>query len=112
MVLMKVKSTSVTSFEIHKDTKFVHGSAFSDCTDLVSIIVPDGLISIGMWATYDCENLSVIYYGGSADNWDQVLIKDLNNIDYTTTIYYYSESQPTTEGNWWHYVNNVPTAWE
>ena len=28
-----------------------------------------------------------------------------------TTIYYYSETQPTTSGNYWRYVNGVPTAW-
>jgi len=26
-------------------------------------------------------------------------------------IYYYSDKNPTTEGNYWHYVNNKPTPW-
>ena len=29
----------------------------------------------------------------------------------TATIYYYSETQPTTEGNYWRYVDGIPTAW-
>ena len=28
-----------------------------------------------------------------------------------TTIYYYSQARPTTEGNYWRYVDGVPTAW-
>jgi hypothetical protein len=26
-------------------------------------------------------------------------------------LYHYSESQPTTDGNYWHYVNGTPTIW-
>ena len=26
--------------------------------------------------------------------------------------YYYSETAPTDSGNYWHYVNGVPTIWE
>ena len=27
------------------------------------------------------------------------------------TVYFYSETEPTEEGNYWHYVNGVPVAW-
>jgi hypothetical protein len=26
--------------------------------------------------------------------------------------YYYSETEPTEPGNYWHYVDGVPTPWE
>lgn len=28
-----------------------------------------------------------------------------------TVVYYYSETEPAAEGNYWHYVNDVPAAW-
>ena len=31
--------------------------------------------------------------------------------DTKPTVYYYSESAPTASGNYWHYVDGVPTAW-
>ena len=27
------------------------------------------------------------------------------------TIYYYSDEKPTETGNYWHYVDDVPTIW-
>ena len=27
------------------------------------------------------------------------------------TVYFYSETEPTEEGNYWHYVNGVPAVW-
>ena len=27
------------------------------------------------------------------------------------TVYYLSENAPETEGNFWHYVDGVPTVW-
>lgn len=30
----------------------------------------------------------------------------------SATVYYYSETKPTTEGNFWHYVNGEPAVWE
>lgn len=37
---------------------------------------------------------------------------DFNGGDTKFTNYYlYSENQPTSIGNYWHYVNNVVTEW-
>ncbi len=29
----------------------------------------------------------------------------------SATRYYYSETTPTEAGNYWHYVDGVPTPW-
>jgi hypothetical protein len=33
-------------------------------------------------------------------------------IDFgSATVYYYVEQQPAESGNYWHYVDGVPTPW-
>ena len=35
-----------------------------------------------------------------------------NSVLLSKTIYFYSEEQPTEPGNYWHYVDGIPTPWE
>ena len=51
------------------------------------------------YATTYCETTSKP--DGWVDSW-------CRNSD---SIYWYSENEPTTSGNYWHYVNGVPTKW-
>ncbi len=60
-----------------------------------------------------CKDLTV-YFIGTESEWGENVYEggDAYNGDImTATVYYYSENQPQTEGNFWHYVNGVPTAW-
>ena len=52
-----------------------------------------------------------IYYCGSYDEWNNIEISDNSGIE-EEIIYYYSETEPAEEGNYWHYVDEVPTVWE
>lgn len=91
----------------------IGGSAFFECKNLTSITIPNNLTSIGNAAFYNCYKLINVYYMGTAEEWSN--FKIASNHYYlinATTIYYYSETAPTTEGNYWRYVNGVPTVWE
>jgi hypothetical protein len=59
-----------------------------------------------------CESLNAIYYGGTAEDWASISIDNGANYKLArTSLYYYSETKPTTKGNYWRYVDGVPTAW-
>jgi hypothetical protein len=62
----------------------------------------------------NCTSLTDVYFAGSEDVWNAISI-DSNNPGnqelLSATRYYYSETAPTTEGNFWHYVDGVPTIW-
>ena len=61
---------------------------------------------IGNSAFYNCSSLKEVYYKGDAEGWKNITIS-YSNYDLTNaTRYYYSESQPTEEGNFWHYDEN------
>ena len=58
LVLWKVKTTSITSFTVHPQTKFIYDYAFRDCIELTSVEIPDGVIGVGQGAFYGCTGLT------------------------------------------------------
>ena len=69
------------------------------------------MTSVGNWAFDDCDNFENVFYGGTEDEFANVEIDEANGYFEETTKYFYSEEQPTEEGNYWHYVDGVPASW-
>ena len=129
LVLVKVTSKEITSCEINEHTKLICEGAFGHCYELTSITIPDGVTSIGDYAFSYTDLtfvtipdsvqtigsgafniLSVVCYGGMESEWSEITIGYNRGLEYAT-IYYYSETEPTGSGNYWHYVDGVPTLW-
>ena len=100
----------------------ISGYAFRDCRGLTSIEIPNSVNSIVSEAFKGCWNLDIVYYGGaSQSDWDAIGIdKSFNGNDtlINATRYYYSINEPPLnedgtayDGNYWHYVDGVPTVW-
>ncbi|MBO5789969.1 MAG: leucine-rich repeat protein, partial [Clostridia bacterium] len=58
-----------------------------------------------------CTSLRAVYYGGMADDWASIQLGNFNYPLEDATRYDYSATRPETEGNFWHYVDGVPTHW-
>jgi len=102
---------NLTSITIENGVTSIGGNAFILCDSLTEIIIPDSVTTIAYNAFASCYNLKTVYYNGTKEDWNKISI-DLHNTNLTdATRYYYSESEPTTDGNYWHYVNGVPTVW-
>ena len=87
----------------------IGSDAFANCTSLTSVVIPDSVTSIGSYAFQYCNSLTSVYYKGTASDWSAISIDNTygyNNKLINATRYYYSESQPTTSGNYWHYDEN------
>ena len=102
---------NLTSITIPDSVTSIGELAFHWCTGLTSITIPDSVTSIGSRAFGYCTNLTSVYYTGTAEEWSQIDIDFYNDKLTDATIYYYSETQPTAEGNYWHYVDGVATPW-
>ncbi len=103
---------SLTSIEIPDSVTSIGEGAFSSCDSLTSVVIGDSVTSIGYRAFYNCSSLNIVYYKGTASDWSKISIHSSNNTTLTNaTRYYYSETQPTTTGNYWYYVDGVPTKW-
>ncbi|MGN0813650.1 MAG: leucine-rich repeat domain-containing protein [Candidatus Coproplasma sp.] len=84
--------------------------------------------------SYFYTGIHYIYYMGNAEQWKQVNIAYEDSSYYSretggsgtgsryyygdynapfrhAAVYYYSEEQPETSGNFWHYVDGIPTRW-
>lgn len=123
---------SLTSVTIPDSVTSIESGAFLACP-LLSITIPDGVVSIGEKAFYSCfleyviiaesvssigesafeqcSSLRAVYYGGTADGWARVQISDFNFPIEDATRYDYSATRPEKEGNFWHYVDGMPTHW-
>ena len=104
--------SSLTSVTIGNGVTSIFAYAFSDCSSLTSVTIPNSVTVIGQYAFYNCSSLTSVYYTGTATQWNQITIVSSNNYPTNATIYYYTETQPTEVGNYWHYVEGVPTVWE
>ena len=60
VVLVKLKDTSGASYTINEQTNVIAWGAFSDCTDLTSITIPNGVTGISRDAFSGCSSLTSI----------------------------------------------------
>ena len=100
-VLMMATDNSISSCQIHENTRMIYGcafsscsnltnitipdnvtsiggSAFDDCKNLTSIVIPDSVTSIGWLAFRWCDNLQLVLYKGSEADWNQIEISAIN----------------------------------
>ncbi len=99
--------SSLTSITIPDSVTSIGGYAFEGCTSLTNITIPDSVTSIGDWAFVNCSSLTVYCEATSKPSgWE-------SRWNYSNRpVYWYSEEEPTTDGNYWHYVDGVVTIWE
>ncbi|MBO4594405.1 MAG: leucine-rich repeat domain-containing protein, partial [Clostridia bacterium] len=110
--------SSLTEIESPDSVTSIGSCAFLDCSGLESVTIGNGVIRIGDSAFADCSGLTRVYYNGTAEDWTQISIYFYNSALTSATRYYYSETEPELNeqgtaynGNFWHYVDGVPTKW-
>ena len=58
---------------------------------------------VGVNVVFDCDKLLKLYYKGTAELWQEIAVETPNQKLWTVKRYYYSETKPTEQGNYWHY---------
>ena len=104
--------TNLESFTIPNSVTTINKSSFADNYDLTNIVIPVSVTNIDLNAFFNCIKLNIVYYHGTASDWSQISIHATNSYLQSATKYYYSETQPENTGNYWHYVDGIPTIWE
>lgn len=102
--------------------------AFHNCSALTSVTLPDSINSIGQESFKSCNIFKLIipsgvdYIGRYAFEYNQNISifceAETQPTDWQTNwqgeiqnIYWYSTNKPTTEGKYWHFVNDYPVIW-
>ena len=103
----------LTSVVIGDSVTSISASAFYGCKKLTSVVIGDSVTSINYYSFYDCKSLTSVYYNGTKEDWAKISIALNNYYLSTATCYYYSEEEPTEEGNFWHWgENGEVVVWE
>ena len=101
----------LTSIILPDSLTAISPNTFENCKRLESIVISKSVTTFGMSAFKQCEALKSFFYCGNAEQWSAIEKNDATDILSSATVYYYSETTPTTSGNYWRYVNGVPTVW-
>ena len=79
---------------------------FAGCTALKSIIL-SSIESVEESVFFECDNLKEIYFTGTKDEYDAITVNSTGNTQLSkVTVYYFSDSEPQGNGNYWHYDEN------
>ena len=104
---------SLASITIPESVTSIDLCVFDGCSGLTSIVIPDSVTRIDNDAFRNCDGLTSVYYTGTEEEWEEIWISPFNSgLDYATR-YYYSATQPTGSGNYWHYDTDgvTPVVW-
>ena len=62
-----------------------------------------------------CSKLEAVYFNGTQDQFDMLNISDTGNSAFTDAmVYYYSKTEPASNGYYWHYDTDgvTPIIWK
>ena len=100
--------TSVEFLEVPEGVKIIGYNTFMG-SDIEQIVMPSTLTSIMQDCVEDCP-LKEIYMRAAKENYPESLLAELAK-QTEATLYFYSETEPTEEGNFWRYVDGKPVIW-
>lgn len=66
--------SSITNIEIPESVTTIGNRVFDSCTNLTTVTIPDSITSIGHSVFKYCPNLTTIYYAGTLEQWNGLLI--------------------------------------
>ena len=105
--------SSLETIKIPNTITSIGNYAFRGCTNLKDFIIPKSVTKIGSGAFKACTSLTMLYYSGSKEDWDNVTKADDIGLS-STTICYYSEEKPEDDSElYWHYDEDgiTPVIW-
>lgn len=104
--------SSLTTVIIHNGVTNIEWHAFYNCDALVSIIMPNSVTSVGDDVVGSCDSFTTVYYIGTEEDWSKIDIGESNKLN-TATRYYYFQTRPDEEGNYWCYDTDgvTPVIW-
>ena len=99
---------SLTNLHLSNKLQVIGANAFSP-DSIKTIIIYNNVNFIGNNA-FNNQNDLIVYYKGTQSEWDSITKNQSIDLN-TACLYFYSNVKPNSTGNFWHYVENVPTIW-
>lgn len=119
--------TSLTSVSLPDSLKAIGEKAFASCP-IAKFYLPDSLtdladgftdaeleeivlpVSVGRIDPALFSDTTILYYRGTKEQWEETF----SETEYRGTRYYYSETPPDDNGNYWHFApdGKTPVIWK
>lgn len=90
--------TGLETVVLSKSMTCIRGTMFFECTNLKSITIPESIVEIQDLAFWKCDSLTDVYYGGSEQQWAQIVIEAQNEALTNATIHYAKHSHCWDDG--------------
>lgn len=74
--LNSFQSCNLESILIPEGVETIENIAFHSCSNIKSVIIPKSLTYIGNGAFANCDNLSTVYYAGTKEEWNAIIINN------------------------------------
>jgi hypothetical protein len=103
--------TSLKTINIPNGVTTIEENAFEGCSSMLTIVLPATLTTVEDSAFANCNALRTIFFSGTEEQFDTISISDSNEALKNANLYIYSETQPTNDGNYWHYEGGSPVIW-
>ena len=84
VALVKIKSDSMASCNIHNSTKLITDNAFSNCSKLTGVIIPDSVTRIGYDAFSGCTSLESVTIGKRVTNIGDYAFRGCTSLESVT----------------------------
>lgn len=99
--------------EIPEGVTYIPGRTFDNLDKLVSVVMPSTIEKIDNEAFTYSWNINTIFCKCTETQWNNIMATYSHDYDnlYMAVPYFYSETAPTDYGDYWHYVDGVPTVW-
>lgn len=96
-------NTALQGVTIPNSVTSIGKYAFYNCVDLINVTIGSGVTNIGSYAFESCTSLKEVFYKGTSEGWGKINLNSYNVTIENVTKYWYSETEPITVGNYWHY---------
>ncbi|MBR3835988.1 MAG: leucine-rich repeat protein [Clostridia bacterium] len=92
--------SQIKSIIIEPGVTIIGNDTFFGCENLEEVILPEGLTKIGNTAFRDCNGLKDVYYLGSREEWNEILIGSNNSALTNATIHFVISGECGNSATW------------
>ena len=107
--------SSMIDITIPSNVLTIEENAFINNNKLENVIILNKDITILNNAFKDCSSIKSLFYNGSVEDWyykNSNIFKPGNETLKSAERYYYSETEPDKDENYWHYVDGNIEIWK
>lgn len=104
--------TSLRTANVPEGATTIEENAYEDCSGLLTVVLPSSLTTVESSAFAGCNALKTVFFLGNETQLDAMEIAPDNEALLDAKVYFYSETEPTAEGDYWHYdASGSPITW-